>query len=216
IDGTLISTGGAGKHAWARAFADLYGVEANIEDVTEAGMHDQEVLAVTFRHVVGREPTPVETAALMAKYLGHLPETVVESTTYTVFPGVHELLTGLCASGHLLGLTTGNIEAAAHIKIARAGLNRFFAFGGYGSDSANRGELTKIAIQRAATILNAQPMQAYVVGDTPRDVDAAHYAGAIAVGVATGHYTLEQLREAGAEFVLRTFAEDPFPVAVAA
>src|SRR5262249_24199024 len=140
IDGTLISTGGAGKNAWARAFADLYGIEANIEDVTEAGMPDQEGLAGTFRHVVGREPTPAQTAAWMAQYLGHLPETVVESTTYTVFPGVHELLTGLCASGHLLGLTTGNIEAAAHIKIARAGLNRFLAFGGYGSDSANRGE----------------------------------------------------------------------------
>ena len=216
IDGTLISTGGAGRSAWARAFADLYQVDADIEDVTEAGMPDQEVVTVTFRHVLGREPRPAEIAALMAKYLAHLPDTVAESTTYTVFPGVHELLGGLVAAGHLLGLTTGNIEAAAHIKIARAGLNRYFAFGGYGSDSPHRGELTKIAIQRAATILKAQPEQAYVVGDTPRDIEAAHYAGAVAVGVATGHYTVEQLRDAGAEFALRTFADDPFPVAVAA
>jgi phosphoglycolate phosphatase len=179
-------------------------------------MPDQEVVTVTFRHVLGREPRPAEIAALMAKYLAHLPDTVAESTTYTVFPGVHELLGGLVAAGHLLGLTTGNIEAAAHIKIARAGLNRYFAFGGYGSDSPHRGELTKIAIQRAATILKAQPEQAYVVGDTPRDIEAAHYAGAVAVGVATGHYTVEQLRDAGAEFALRTFADDPFPVAVAA
>ena len=213
IDGTLISTGGAGRNAWARAFSDLYGVAANIEDVTEAGMPDQEVVTVTFRHVIGREPGPAEIAALMAKYLEHLPDTVAESPTYTVFPGVHELLAGLCGSGHLLGLTTGNVEAAAHIKIARGGLNRYFAFGGYGSDSPDRGELTKIAIQRAATILRAQPDHAYVVGDTPRDVEAAHYAGAVAVGVATGHYTVDELRDAGAEFVLRTFADDPFPVA---
>jgi phosphoglycolate phosphatase len=213
IDGTLISTGGAGAEAWRRAFADLYGVPANIEEVTEAGMPDQVVVTVTFRHVIGREPAPREIAALMAKYLEHLPETVTESTSYVVFPGVHELLSALCASGHLLGLTTGNIEAAAHIKVARAGLNRYFAFGGYGSDSPHRGELTKIAIQRAATILGLPPAKCYVVGDTPRDVEAAHYAGAIAVGVATGHYTVDALRAAGAESVLRTFAADPFPTA---
>ena len=213
IDGTLITTGGAGAVAWGRAFADLYDISANIEEVTEAGMPDQEVLAVTFRHVIGREPTPREIAALMAKYLEHLPETVAASTTYIVYPGVPELLSSLASSGHLLGLTTGNIEAAAHIKIARAGLNRYFTFGGYGSDSPHRGELTKIGIQRATAILGMPPAEVYVVGDTPRDVEAAHYAGAIAVGVATGHFTVEQLREAGAEYVLRTFAADPFPTA---
>lgn len=211
IDGTLISTGGAGAAAWRLAFADLYGVPANIEDVTEAGMPDQLVVTVTFRHVIGREPTPREIAALMAKYLEHLPDTVAQSTHYVVFPGVHELLARLCDASHLLGLTTGNVEAAAHIKIARAGLNRFFAFGGYGSDSPDRGELTRIAISRAATIIGAAPAAVYVVGDTPRDVEAAQEADAIAVGVATGHYTVEQLRSAGAEFVLRTFADDPFP-----
>jgi phosphoglycolate phosphatase-like HAD superfamily hydrolase len=50
-----------------------------------------------------------------------------------------------------------------------------------------------------------------VVGDTPRDIEAAHEADAIAVGVATGHYTVDQLRAAGAEFALRTFVDDPFP-----
>ena len=211
IDGTLITTGGAGAQAWSRAFAELYNVPANIEDFTEAGMPDHDVVTVTFRHVLGREPEPREIAALMAKYLEHLPETVTESTTYMVYPGVHELLSSLCTSGHLLGLTTGNIEAAAHIKIARAGLNRYFTFGGYGSDSPHRGELTKIAIHRAETILGVPPAKSYVVGDTPRDVEAAHYAGAVAVGVATGHYTVEQLRATGAEFVLRSFADDPFP-----
>ena len=77
IDGTLISTGGAGAEAWRRAFEDLHHVTANIEDVTEAGMPDQEVVAVTFRHVLGREATARELAALLAKYLEHLPETVV-------------------------------------------------------------------------------------------------------------------------------------------
>src|SRR5262249_25124807 len=83
------------------------------EDYTEAGMPDQLVLTVTFQHVIGRDPTPREIAALMAKYLEHLPQTVAASQHHVVFPGVTELLTRLCDSSHLLGLSTGNVEAAS-------------------------------------------------------------------------------------------------------
>jgi phosphoglycolate phosphatase len=54
------------------------------------------------------------------------------------------------------------------------------------------------------------PDQVYVVGDTPRDITAAHAAGAIGVGVASGKYSVEQLKAAGAEFALDSL-EDPFP-----
>jgi hypothetical protein len=54
--------------------------------------------------------------------------------------------------GYLLGLVTGNVEAAAHIKLHRARLNRFFSYGGYGSDSTDRGELTRAALKRASVV----------------------------------------------------------------
>ncbi len=78
---------------------------------------------------------PRRRARAIAGYLRHLPDAVAESEGYRVMPGVEELLDRLIDAGVLLGLVTGNIEAAAHIKLARAGLNRFFSFGGYGSDS---------------------------------------------------------------------------------
>ena len=62
------------------------------------------------------------------------------------------MLPKLIDDGYLLGLVTGNVEAAAHIKLHRARLNRFFSFGGYGSDSTDRGELTRIALKRAALV----------------------------------------------------------------
>ena len=212
IDGTLLTTGGAGARAWAAAFQELYGVTANIEDVTEAGMPDHEVGRVTFAHAIGREPEERELARVMARYLEHLPEAVASSERYTVLPGVPERLGQLCADGFLLGLTTGNVEPAAHVKLGRGGLNRFFSFGGYGSDSPHRGELTSRAIERAGTILGSavRPRDVLVVGDTPRDVEAARYAGAISVAVATGHYTAAELRAAGADHVLPTLeAEMP-------
>ena len=63
-----------------------------------------------------------------------------------------ELLEKLIDDGVLLGLTTGNVEEAAHIKLQRANLNRFFSFGGYGSDSPDRTELTKKALERAELV----------------------------------------------------------------
>lgn len=139
-----------------------------------------------------------------------LPEEVARSSGYRVLDGVEELLHRLCRDGFLLGITTGAVEAAAHIKLARANLNRFFSFGGYGSDSADRGELTRKAIDRAGEILGSplDPQRVLVVGDTPKDITASHAAHAIGVGVASGHYSEEELREAGADYVLGSLEED--------
>src|SRR4051812_47425097 len=143
IDGTILVTGGAGGVAWQRAFEELHGVEANVAEHTDAGMTDPEIAAIVFREVIGREGTPEERAKAIGRYLKHLPDAVASSVGYLVMPGIEELLPRLIEDGVLLGLVTGNIEAAAHIKLARARLNRFFSFGGYGSDSAERTAVTE-------------------------------------------------------------------------
>ena len=115
-------------------------------------MTDPEIAAIVFREVIGREGSPEERAKAIAGYLRHLPDTVAESEGYRVMPGIEPLLDRLIDDGVLLGLVTGNIEAAAHVKLARAGLNRFFSFGGYGSDSADRTEVTEAALRRAELV----------------------------------------------------------------
>jgi phosphoglycolate phosphatase len=174
-------------------------------------MTDPEVGRLTFQAVVGHDPSPRELSRVMASRLEHLPAAVAASTGYRVLPGVAELLPALCHRGYLLGLTTGGVEAAAHIKLARGDLDKYFQFGGYGSDSPDRTELTRRAIQRAGAVLGhpVEPERIWVVGDTPLDITAAHEAGAIAVGVATGHHTTAQLRDAGADHVLGTLTEFP-------
>ena len=152
IDGTLITTGGAGAIAWRRAFEELHGAPLDIREVTESGMTDPEVGRVALRNILGRDPDGRELATAMAHYLRHLSDAIDESDGYRVMPGIEELLERLVDDGHLLGLTTGNIEAAAHIKLARAGLNRFFSFGGYGSDSNERAELTRSALERGKLV----------------------------------------------------------------
>jgi len=212
IDGTLLVTGGAGGVAWQRAFEELHGVEADIAEHTDAGMTDPEIVKIVFREVLGREGTAAERAKAIGAYLEHLPDTVAESDGYRVMPGIEAMLPKLIEQGVLLGLVTGNVEAAAHIKLSRGRLNRFFSFGGYGSDSPDRTEVTKAALARAKLVSgnSLDPAACISVGDTPRDVTAGHGAGIKVVGVATGSYSVEQLREAGADFALET-VEKEFP-----
>lgn len=213
IDGTILVTGGAGGVAWQRAFAELYGVDASVAERTDAGMTDPEIAAIVFRGAVGREGSPEERSKAIGSYLKHLPEAVAESEGYRVMPGVEALLDRLIDSGCLLGLVTGNVEAAAHIKLARAGLNRFFSFGGYGSDSADRTEVTKAALRRGEFVSGGAFAggACIAVGDTPRDVAAGHGAEIRVVGVATGSYSVEELEQAGADWAISR-VDDGFPV----
>ena len=209
IDGTLIVTGGAGAASWRLAFDELYGIPADIGKFTDTGMTDPDVGRKTFVAVLGRDPDRAEFTRLMERRLHYLHQTVVESTGYRVLPGVLDLLPKLVDCGHLLGLVTGNVEAAAHVKLHRANLNRFFSFGGYGSDANDRAELTLIALHRANLVYGEDigRDRCLVIGDTPHDVTAAHAAGVACVGVGSHHYTAEQLRAAGADYAITSLTE---------
>jgi phosphoglycolate phosphatase len=209
IDGTLIISGGAGAASWRMAFDELYGIPADIGEFTDTGMTDPEVGRQTFVAVLHRQPTGTEFAKLLERRLHHLYQTVADSKDYRVLDGVEELLPQLLAAGYLLGIVTGNLEAAAHIKLHRAKLNRYFSFGGYGSDSTDRGELTRIALRRAALVYGEAltAAQCIVVGDTPHDVEGAHGAGIACVGVASHNFNAEQLRAGGADYVIGSLAE---------
>ena len=210
IDGTLVSTGGAGAEAWKRAFQELHGIPADIGEFTEAGMTDPDVGSKTFEAVLHRSPTRHELAQLLQRRLEYMPETVAESTRYKVLPGVRERLRQLSHDGHLLGLITGNIDGAAHIKLQRGDLNRWFTFGAYAAAGMDRAAIVREAVARGEAIVGREVpnSEIYVIGDTPRDIDAAHAVGGTALGVATGSHAAAALREAGADHVLETLEEE--------
>ncbi|MGA7436478.1 MAG: HAD hydrolase-like protein, partial [Solirubrobacterales bacterium] len=108
---------------------------------------------------------------------------------------------------------TGNIEPAARIKLERGNLNRFFGFGGFGSDSNIRSELTLRGVERGIKESNGQLEigDFIAIGDTPRDVEAGHAIGIRVIGVATGHFPMNELESAGADWVLES-VENGFPV----
>ena len=211
IDETLVHTGGSGARSWSAAFQELYGIPADIGAHTSAGETDPQVARATFRAVLGRDPTTAELGSLYARYLLHLAEDIVVSEHYRVLPGAVQTLVLLGEAGVTLGLVSGAMEGAARTKLVLADLNRFFIFGGYGSDSPDRAELTRLAIAKAARLHDKlDPSQVYVVGDTPHDMEATTAAGAVGVGVASGSHSADELSEAGATHVLGSL-EEPFP-----
>jgi phosphoglycolate phosphatase len=211
VDETLVHTGGSGARSWSAAFEKLYGVPADIGEHSSAGETDPQVARATFQGVLGRDPAQDELGRLYAQYLLHLAEDIWISEQYRVLPGAEHILVRLVEAGVILGLVSGALEGAARTKLLPANLNRFFVFGAYGSDSPDRAELTTLAIDKA-TRLNDQltPAQVLVVGDTPHDIEAAKAAGAVPIGVATGHYSTDELAVAGGSHVLGSL-EDPFP-----
>ena len=212
IDETLVHTGGSGARSWAWAFDQLHGVAADIAEHSSAGETDPQVGRATFRAVLGRDASQDEMARLYSKYLWHLSEDIWTAEGYRVLDGAKDLLGRLAGAGVILGVISGAMEGAARMKMEPGKLNRYFVFGAYGSDSPDRAEVTRLGIAKASRLHGRElaPGEVFVVGDTPHDIDAAHAAGATAVGVATGHYGPDVLRAAKADYVLRSLTE-PFP-----
>ncbi|KAK1185762.1 HAD family hydrolase [Streptomyces sp. NBS 14/10] len=212
IDETLVHTGGSGRRSWAWAFDQLHGVAADIGKHTSAGETDPQVGRETFHAVLGREPSHDELARLYAAYLWHLSEDIWASKGYRVLDGVEETLRRITDAGVILGIISGAMEGAARIKMEPGKLGRYFVFGAYGSDSPDRAEITRMAMAKAGRLHGRELTrdEVYVVGDTPRDIEAAHASHATGVGVATGHYTVEELSAAQADHVLTALTE-PFP-----
>ncbi len=211
IDGTLVSTG-AGAQSLERAVVDLHGIDGTLDGFRLDGMTDPVIVEHIFTAHIGRPARDGEVDAVIDRYLVHLEAAIATTDRYRVLPGVPAALDFLEARGGMtVGLATGNVERGAAIKLKRGDLWRRFPFGGYGSDAGDRAKLVARAIERGTTRAGRAfaGHEVFVIGDTPRDVAAAHACGAVAVGVATGPHSTDDLRKCGAEVVMETLDEFP-------
>jgi phosphoglycolate phosphatase len=202
IDQTLINTGGAGLRALDRACRQLYGLENAMQGISPHGKTDPAIAREILR-VKLETPAPhtEQIASVLESYVTFLKEELHTSPTYRVLPGILSLLDELVDRPNvMLGLATGNLETGARIKLDRGGLNPYFSFGGFGSDSEDRAELVRKAAEKAASRNGGSipPSDIFVIGDTVLDIEAGKRAGFKTVGVATGTYSPEELRAAGA------------------
>jgi phosphoglycolate phosphatase len=168
------------------------------------GMTDRAII----RGGLERVGLPADDATIdkiCSTYLDALADEMPTSKGFVVHPGVRELLNALTQRDDVvLGLGTGNLREGARIKLAHAGIHHHFLFGGYGCDHELRPEIIRLAAERGAAHLG-RPLDAcrvVVIGDTPRDVEAGRAIGAETLAVETGGIPNDELRAAGATWVV--------------
>ena len=216
IDGTLVLTGGAGIRAMNRACEELVGHPHALEGIPVAGRTDRIILTDVVTRA-GHDLHDGLLEQLRDRYIANLRAEIerpgrlqpfeslgARGGIKSVMPGIRELLGILEERDDVfLGLLTGNFKEGARIKLEHFDLWRYFRCGAFGDDAADRNELVPYAVDRARQLglHDIDPADILVVGDTPHDVACAHAVGAVPVGVATGGFTAQQLRDSGADIV---------------
>ncbi len=208
IDGTLLWTDTATKAA-NRAFSQMFGIKNALSGISLSGKTDPLILEEMFDKNLGRKFDDGEAEEIYKIYIEFLNHELASCDDSYVLPGVRELIYALNSSDNIiLGVATGNIEQGAWLKLKHMDLDDYFKFGGFGSDSAIREELIKKAIERAINYSGYKVFEkVFVVGDTPYDITHGRAAGALTVGVATGSYSEDELKQHNPDFLFSDFSE---------
>ena len=203
IDGTLIDSGEAGRRSLNLAFKELFSIVNAFHGIRMAGKTDTEIIKEgMFNHGMSVDGN---LNVIIQTYLKHLRKEIDNERRHTK-PGIHELLEKLSIAKDIhLGILTGNIEPGARIKLDPFDLNKYFPAGAFGSDDEDRNKLLPIALRRFEERCKRKigVDECIIIGDTPRDVQCARIYGAMCIGVATGPYSINELIEAGADYVMK-------------
>jgi len=205
IDGTLVQGAKCHYQAYIEGVKKFYGMEEYVHSVNAAGKSDKLILREIL--TLGGLTTD-EIQKDFQSCLDFMTDYYLKNVQYEnihVFDGTIELLDELQRKNVLLGLVTGNLEPIAYAKLGRAGLNGYFSFGGFGSDNADRSLMVKKALSIAKNQLGFNGDKIFVVGDTPRDVEAAKAYNLKTIAVATGMYSVKELKDCGADYVVENF-----------
>lgn len=203
IDGTILLSSGAGRRAIVSAIAEEIGDTGPLTHIPFGGKTDPQIVSELLAAAGEREPPSSDrVTGICRRYVELLATELERPTTRTyVMPGVHQLLTRLeRETGIILGLLTGNLAQGARLKLRAAGIDpERFQVGAYGSDAAHRPELPPIAASRAIPFFGHEPRgdAVVIIGDTPADIACGSCIDARALAVATGDYSVADLRACG-------------------
>lgn len=209
IDGTLISSGGAGKSAIEGALRETFDITPDSAGVPMAGRTDRSIVRDLFVQN-GLENTEVNWTRVLESYLRVLPN-CLQQCEGQVLPGVVELLDVLRARENChLGLLTGNIEYGARLKLKYYGLLDFFSFGGFGDHCYDRSDVAREAWDASRNLVGDKSVnrkRVWVIGDTPADIHCGRSIGANVLAVATGWHSREILETEKPDLLFDDFSD---------
>ncbi len=203
IDGTLLNAGGIGRRAFTAALAGVGADRAVLDGIRFAGTTDRAIARAALEGAGVAADAPLVQRVLTA-YVEVLAAELAarRDGECRLCPGVAELLERLAGAPLLLGLGTGNVEAGARLKLEAVGIAGHFRFGGFGDEHEERAEVLRLAAARGAALAAGRATEVIVIGDTPRDVQAARAIGARVLAVTTGPFDHATLSGAGPDWLV--------------
>ena len=210
VDGTLLTTEGAAREAFALAVRQALGVDDTLADIAFAGRTEPWILEdILAKH--GVRFADGDEARFWDRVFDAM-RVVFRPPRGRLLPGVEALLDRIDGEREWVqGLLTGNMTQMARIKLERFGLEERFAFGAFGEEAPDRDALACVAVERVERRYGVPPARCIVVGDTEHDIACARAAGARVAAVATGSRPRAVLEARGPDLMLDDLA-DPAPL----
>ena len=208
IDGTLLTSGGAGERALRLGFRDRFGIDDDLSSIEIAGRTDSGIVREML--AAHRLPaTPENIAAFLDGYLHHLAQEIPR-TPGRLLPGILPLLDALQPRADIvLALLTGNLARGAEIKLRHYGVWHYFEFGAFADDHHDRNQLGPFAQARARAQRGIEfpPERIFVLGDPPHVIACARAIGAKAIAIATGKFSQADLAAQTPDFLFEDLGD---------
>jgi phosphoglycolate phosphatase-like HAD superfamily hydrolase len=185
-------------------------VDDDLRDIEIAGRTDK-LITLSILKKYGVESTPDQIAGFLDRYLGHLARQLPQKQG-RLLPGILDLLDALEARPTVvLALLTGNLAQGAKLKLTHYGVWRYFEFGAFADDHADRNRLGSFAQTRATERYGVDfpPEYTLVLGDTPHDIACGRAIQAKTVAIATGQHTREELAAHQPDFLFDDLSDVP-------
>jgi phosphoglycolate phosphatase-like HAD superfamily hydrolase len=194
IDGTLLTTARAGMFAWEESLRELTSNDFDPATFRTAGMTDYQIAQRTLE-LVGVEASAANVERFLRRYEDLLPGSLPRRQG-RVLDNVREILEHLRAgrSDVRSYLLTGNTRTGARAKLTYYGLDEFFSDGAFAEDLGARSTIAERALELAKQAGPVGDETIFVIGDTPHDIECATAIGAKTIAVATGGYSVDELR----------------------
>ena len=206
VDGTLISTSQLKNHVFSEAIKRVYGVDVDVPVINHQGMVDTQIIYTLLEksgiEIAQAEPKIEECRSVIKEIWNR----DFAQFKFKLLPGVLEVIEALSEKGVLMGLVTGNLESIAMDIMREIGLHKYLNFGGFGEDGTDRVELVRKALAEAGK-RGFVPGLAYVIGDTPKDVECGRRTGIKTIAVATGKFSEEELFECDPNYVFKDLSD---------
>jgi len=204
IDGTLVRGFKGHNKAFSEGFKKVYGVDATVHATNTQGMTEQQVIIEVLKNKGLSEKEIMSKIEECMRVMIDYFKKIIATDEIILLDGVQELLRQLMNNDILMGLVTGNLKPIGKAKLGKVNVDHYFKIGGFGNDDIDRANLVRLAIKRAKKYYGFQfNNNVFLFGDAPQDMKAGKEVGVKTIGVATGVYSKQRLKNVGADFVLK-------------